>query len=76
MQNNEKLWRSDFQVCSFGSIEHVDRFVGMAHHLRVKMEMKLHHLLRDTAEFVDELRHLQRQDGMRMVKIDIKEFYM
>ena len=54
----------------------MDRFVGMAHHLRVKMEMKLHHLLRDTTEFVDELRHLQRQDGMRMVKIDIKEFYM
>ena len=30
VQNNEKSWRSDFQVCSLGSIEHVDRFVGMA----------------------------------------------
>ena len=48
----------------------------LAHHLRVKIEMKLHHLLRDTKEFVDDLRHLQWQDGMRMVKIDIKEFYM
>ena len=48
----------------------------LAHHLRVKIEMKLHHLLRDTKEFVDDLRHLHWQDGMRMVKIDIKEFYM
>ena len=46
----------------------------LAHHLRVKIDMKLHHLLRDTKEFVDDLRHLQWQDGMRMVKIDIKEF--
>ena len=23
-------WRGDFQMCSFWSIEHVDRFVGMA----------------------------------------------
>ena len=38
--------------------------------------MKLPHLLRDTKEFVDDLRHLHWQDGMRMVKIDIKEFYM
>ena len=38
--------------------------------------MKLLHLLRDTKEFVDDLRHLQWQDGMRMVKVDIKEFYM
>ena len=30
VQNNEKPRRSDFQVCSLGSIEHVDRFVGMA----------------------------------------------
>ena len=38
--------------------------------------MKLPHLLRDTKEFVDDLRHLHWQDGMRMIKIDIKEFYM
>ena len=48
----------------------------LAHHLRVKIEMKLLHLLRDTKEFVDDLRHLHWQDGMRMVKMDIKEFYM
>ena len=48
----------------------------LACHLRVKMEMKLPHLLRDTTEFVDDLRHLQWQDGMRIVKMDIKEFYM
>ena len=48
----------------------------LAHHLRVKIELKLLHLLRDTKEFVDDLRHLHRRDGMRMVKIDIKEFYM
>ena len=48
----------------------------LAHHLRVKIDMKLHHLLRDTKEFVDDLRHLHWQDGMRMVKIDIKEFSM
>ena len=48
----------------------------LAHHLRVKIEMKLPHLLRDTKDFVDDLRHLHWQDGMRMVKIDIKEFYM
>ena len=47
----------------------------LAHHLRVKIEMKLHHLLRDTKEVVD-VRHLHWQHGMRMVKIDIKEFYM
>ena len=29
----------------------------MTHHLRVKIEMKLHHLLHDTKEFVDDLRH-------------------
>ena len=50
--------------------------VWLAHHLRVKIEMKLPHVLRDTKEFVDDLRHLHWQDGMRMVKIDIKEFYM
>ena len=38
--------------------------------------MKLHHLLRNTKEFVDDLRHVQGQDGLRKVKIDIKEFYM
>ena len=38
--------------------------------------MKLPHLLRDTKEFVDDLRHLHWPDGMRMVKIDIKEFYI
>ena len=48
----------------------------LAHHLRVKIEMKLPHVLRDTKEFVDDLRHLHWQGGMRMVKIDIKEFYM
>ena len=48
----------------------------LAHHLRVNIEMKLLHLLRDTEEFVHDLRHLHWQDGMRMVKIDIKEFYM
>ena len=49
----------------------------LAHYLRVKkIEMKLLHLLRDTKEFVDDLRHLQWQDGMRMAKIDIKKFYM
>ena len=48
----------------------------LTHHLRVKIEMKLHHLLRDTKEFVDDLRHLHWQGGMRMVKIDIKEFSM
>ena len=48
----------------------------LAHHLRVKIEMKLLHLLRDTKEFVGDLRHLHWQDGMCMVKIDIKEFYM
>ena len=37
----------------------------LAHHLRVKIEMKLSHLLRDTKEFVDDLRHLHWQDGMR-----------
>ena len=36
--------------------------------------MKLLHLLRDTKQFVDDLRHLHWQDGMRMVKKDIKEF--
>ena len=40
----------------------------LAHYLRVKIEMKLPHLLRDTTEFVDDLRHLHWQDGMRMVK--------
>ena len=30
VQNNEKPWRGDFQVCSLGSTEHVDRFVRMA----------------------------------------------
>ena len=40
----------------------------MTHHLRVKIEMKLPHLLRDTKDFVDDLRHLHWQDGMRMVK--------
>ena len=30
VQNNEKPWRSDFQVCSLGSIEQVHRFAGMA----------------------------------------------
>ena len=29
----------------------------LAHHLRVMIEMKLPHLLRDTKEFVDDLRH-------------------
>ena len=48
----------------------------LAHHLLVKIQMKLHHLLRDTKEFVDDLGHLHWQDGMRMVKIDIKEFSM
>ena len=48
----------------------------LAHHLRLKIEMKLPHLLRDTKEFVDDLRRLHWQDGMRMVKIDIKEFCM
>ena len=48
----------------------------LAHHLRVNIEMKLLHLLRDTKEFVDDLKHVHWQDGMRMVKIDIKEFYM
>ena len=48
----------------------------LAHHLRVMIEMKLLHLLRDTKEFVDDLRHVHWQDGMRMVKIDIKEFSM
>ena len=38
--------------------------------------MKRPRLLRDTKEFVDDLRHLHWQDGMRMVKIDIKEFHM
>ena len=38
--------------------------------------MKLLHLLRDTIEFVDDLRRLHWQDGMRMVKTDVKEFYM
>ena len=50
--------------------------VLLTHYLRVKIEMKLHHLLRDTKEFVDYLRHLQWQNGMRIVKMDIKEFYM
>ena len=48
----------------------------LAHHFRVKIDIKLLHLLRDTKEFVDDLRRLHWQDGMRMVKIDIKEFYM
>ena len=48
----------------------------LAHHLRVKIELHFPHLLRDTKEFVDDLRHLQWQGGMRMVKIHIKEFYM
>ena len=30
VRNNEKPQRRDFQVCSLGSNEHVDRFVGMA----------------------------------------------
>ena len=56
MQNNEKPWRGDFQVCSLGSVEHVDRFVGMAGTSSpCKIEMKLLHLLRDTKEFVDDL---------------------
>ena len=53
-----------------------DLSAWLAHHLRVKIEMKLPHHLRDTKEFVDDLRHLHWQDGMCMVKIDIKEFYM
>ena len=53
----------------------MDRFVGMAGTSSSK-KMKLHHLLRDTKEFVDDLRRVQWQDGLRMVKIDIKEFYM
>ena len=54
----------------------MDRFAGMAHHLREKIAQKLHHLWRDTKEFVDDLRRPHWQDEMRMVKIDIKEFYM
>ena len=48
----------------------------LAHHLREKIAKQLPHLLRDTKEFVDDLRSLHWQDHMRMVKIDIKEFYM
>ena len=48
----------------------------LAHHLREKIAKQLPHLLRDTKEFVDDLRCLHGQDDMRMVKIDIKEFYM
>ena len=48
----------------------------LAHHLREKIDMKLLHLLRDTKEFLDDLRHLHWQDGVRMVKMDIKEFHM
>ena len=29
-KTTKKPWRGDFQMCSFWSIEHVDRFVGMA----------------------------------------------
>ena len=52
------------------------RSAWLTHYLRVKIEMKLPHLLRDTKEFVGDLRHLQWQNGMRFVKMDIKEFYM
>ena len=48
----------------------------LAHHLRVKIEMKIPHLLRDTKEFVDDLRHFHWQDGICTVKTDIKESYM
>ena len=48
----------------------------LAHHLREKIAQKLPHLLRDTKEFVDDLRRPHWQDEMRVVKIDIKEFYM
>ena len=46
----------------------------LAHHLRVKIEMKLPRLLRDTKEFVDDLRHFHWQDGMCMVKKTSKSF--
>ena len=48
----------------------MDRFVGMAGTSSSckKIEMKLLHLLRDTKQFVDDLRHLHWQDGTRMVK--------
>ena len=36
MQNNEKPWRSDFQVCSLKNIEHVERFAWLAHHSSCK----------------------------------------
>ena len=48
----------------------------LAHHLREKIAKQLPHLLRGTKEFVDDLRCLHWQEDMRMVKIDIKEFYM
>ena len=77
MQSNDKPWRDDFQMCSSGlSNMWTGLSAWLAHHLRVKIEMQLHHLLRDTKEFVDGLRHLHWQDGMLMVRIDIKEFYM
>ena len=48
----------------------------LAHHLRENIARKLHHLLPDTKEFVDDLRRPHWQDEMRMVKIDIELFYM
>ena len=48
----------------------------LAHHLRENIARKILHLLPNTKEFVDNLRHLHWQDEMRMVKIEIKEFYV
>ena len=46
----------------------------LAHHLREKIAKTLLHLLRDTKELGDELKHLHWQDEMRKGKIDIKDF--
>ena len=58
-----------FRCVHSGVIEHARTglSVWLAHHLREKIEMKLLHLLRVTKEFVDDPRHSNWQDGMRMV---------
>ena len=48
----------------------------LAHHLRERIAKQLPHLSRNTKDFVDDLRLLHWQDDMRMVMMDVKEFYM
>ena len=58
---------------AYGTCGQVCRHIW--HTIFVKRLLKKN-LWRDTKQFVDDLRRPHWQDEMRMVKIDIKEFYM